>query len=87
MISDIRNFPLPTISETNNDIAEKIQSLVKDIQSVIPESTDIDYQKVLDLQWEIDYWVFKLYGLDESDITIISEDFLNHKPECFLSES
>lgn len=85
MISDVRNFPLPLISETNNDIAKNIQSLVEDIQSEVSAST-IDSQKIPDLQWQIDYWVFKLYGLDESDITIISDDFLSHKPDDFQLE-
>lgn len=82
MISDIRNFPLPTISEINEDTANKIQSLVEIIQSVISASA-IDLKKISDLQWQIDYWVFNLYGLDESDITTISEDFFSHRPENF----
>ena len=32
------------------------------------------------LQWRIDYWVFKLYGIEVADINIISEDFMETKP-------
>ena len=32
------------------------------------------------LQWQIDYWVFKLYGIEVADINIISEDFMETKP-------
>lgn len=32
------------------------------------------------LQWQIDYWVFKLYGIEVADINIISEDFMGTKP-------
>ncbi len=84
MISDIRKFPLPTISEKNKDIAEKIQLLVEEIQLVISTSV-IDNQKILDLQWQIDYWVFKLYGImSEDDINIIYPGFYDLKPDTFI---
>lgn len=86
MISDIRNFPLPIISETNDEIAKHIQLLVEKIQSEIVTST-IDPQKILDLQWEIDYWVFKLYGIvSESDINLIYPEFYSFKPKTFVME-
>jgi hypothetical protein len=84
MISDIRNFPLPTISEKNKDIAEKIKLLVEEIQLVISTSV-IDNQKIHDLQWQIDYWVFKLYGImSEDDINIIYPGFYDLKPDTFI---
>lgn len=84
MISDIRNFPLPIISEKNKDIAEKIKLLVEEIQLVISTSF-IDNQKILDLQWQIDYWVFKLYGImSEDDINIIYPGFYDLKPDTFI---
>lgn len=84
MISDIRNFPLPTISEKNKDIAEKIKLLVEEIQLVISTSV-IDNQKILDLQWQIDYWVFKLYGImSENDINIIYPGFYDLKSDTFI---
>lgn len=84
MISDIRNFPLPTISEKNKDIAEKIKLLVEEIQLVLSTSV-IDNQKIHDLQWQIDYWVFKLYGImSEDDINIIYPGFYDLKPDTFI---
>ena len=79
MISDIRKFPLPVISEENAEIIEKIHSLVVEIQKDIT-----DKEKIRDLEWQIDYWVFKLYGLGTSEIQVISETFFENKPTDFI---
>lgn len=86
LIADINNFPLPEYNNVSKVYFSKIEECYDKIFT--ETGNPISDQTILDnIEWEIDYWVFKLYGLDESDITIISEDFLNHKPECFLSES
>lgn len=82
MISDIRNFPLPVISDKNKKYADEIIRLVGIIQNEV-KNIDVDKAKVANLQWQIDYWVFKLYNLKEEDISIISENFFDNKPSEF----
>ena len=83
MISDIRKFPLPRISGDNLNIAEKIIRLVGKIQSKI-QTGDSKNDMIRGLQWQIDYWVFKLYNIGEKDILTIDESFFDRKPADFI---
>ncbi|MDO4949571.1 MAG: TaqI-like C-terminal specificity domain-containing protein [Bacteroidales bacterium] len=84
MISDIKNFPLPVVD--NSEYADKITSLVRNIQTYI-ENAEADKEKIPELEWQIDYWVFKLYGMKDADIKIIAEDFFDKKPSDFIITS
>ncbi|MBQ0046416.1 MAG: Eco57I restriction-modification methylase domain-containing protein [Prevotellaceae bacterium] len=79
MIADVRSFPLPVVNEDNREIAEKIEILFGDIQDEV-KKPEYDKDSIKSLQWQIDYWVFKLYGIEGADINIISEDFMETKP-------
>ena len=38
-------------------------------------------------EWEIDYWVFKLYGIvSEADINLVCPNFYAQKPASFVIE-
>lgn len=79
MIADVRSFPLPVINDGNREIAEKIEILFGDIQDAA-QKKESNEGSINSLQWQIDYWVFKLYGVEGTDINIISEDFMKKKP-------
>lgn len=79
MISDIRNFPLPIINDSNKDCAEQIIKLFDEIQMEIQKEQS-DTKAITKLQWQIDYYVFKLYGMDDTDVNIISEGFMDTAP-------
>lgn len=82
IISDIRNFPLPIITNENSDFAKKINSLVGNIQTEMKNEI-VNKEKINSLQWQIDYWVFKLYGIKKEDVNMVSENFFNDKPSDF----
>lgn len=79
MISDIRNFPLPIINDTNMDCAEQIKKIFDEIQIEI-QRAESDKEAISKLQWKINYYVFKLYGMDDTDVNIISEGFMDSTP-------
>ncbi len=67
MIVDMRTFPLPVITETNKDVADRIVQLVAEIQGE-------NAQKMLDMakMKEIDRLVLKLYGIvEEEDVKCV----------------
>lgn len=86
MIADIRRFPLPLITESKLQIANKIIDLVRTVQTEI-KNADVDKEDMDNLYWQIDYWTFRLYGLDDSDIAIITENFFDNRPVCFKPEN
>lgn len=79
MISDIRNYPLPIINDSNRDCAEQIIKLFDEIQIEI-QRAESDKEAISKLQWKINYYVFKLYGMDNTDVNIISEGFMDTAP-------
>lgn len=74
MISDIRKFPLPEITQENKEYAEKIENLVMEIQR---ENAKADGNHGQIALWEsmIDDLVCKLYVLSDDQISLINSDF------------
>lgn len=79
MIADVRSFPLPVVNDDNREIVETINTLFGNMQDAANNS-ESNKDSIKRLQWQIDYWVFKLYGIEGADINIISEDFMETKP-------
>lgn len=73
MISDLNNFPLPFITEKNKEISDKIQKLVKLVHEQKRYST-ININKT-EIESQIDDLVFKLYDLNDREISIINDTF------------
>lgn len=81
MIADVRSFPLPVISESNRDIADKICKLVDEIQ-VLQAQDNVSTEMIQKIDWEINYWVFTIYGIRErNDINSIANDFFKDMPK------
>ena len=81
MIADVRSFPLPVISESNRDIADKICKLVDEIQ-VLQAKDNVSTEMIQKIDWEINYWVFTIYGIRErNDINSIANDFFKDMPK------
>ena len=86
LIADVNNFPLPEYNEVSKVYYSKIEEcydkIFMEIGCPISDKTLIG-----NVEWEIDYWVFKLYGIEsESDINLISPGFFNFKPDSFIVE-
>lgn len=83
LINDMDNFPLPLYGDENKTYFDNIDDCYNQIfaSSGAPIS---DKEKIKDLEWQIDYWVFKLYGLGNSEIQVISENFFENKPADFI---
>lgn len=79
MIADIRNFPLPLITEENKVFADKIIRGFSSMQFEM-QNLNASTEVMKDLQWLIDYNVFKLYRLNDAEINIVSEGFFEKKP-------
>lgn len=72
MISDLREFPLPVISESNKEFAKKIIELVREIEKEMAEGM-ADDNRLTDMKREINRLVFNLYGLEDPEISVVSE--------------
>ncbi len=81
MISDVRSFPLPVISESNLDIAKKISYLVEEMQNLM-KLGNADAKTIHELEWKINYWVFMIYGIRETqDMDYMASDFSTNRPQ------
>ncbi len=83
LITDINNFPLPEIDDENNKYFSEIETCYDRIFAKDREP-DSDKMFVKENEWQIDYWVFKLYGItSEEDIDLVYPDFYKLKPADF----
>lgn len=80
LISDINNFPLPEINDVNHVFVDNISKCFDKLFVKVNVPTT-DRQTLMSLDWQIDYWVFKLYGMSETDVNIIAPGFMSSKPE------
>ncbi|WP_300222274.1 Eco57I restriction-modification methylase domain-containing protein [uncultured Helicobacter sp.] len=67
---NIRNLPIPKITQSNQSIADKIIALVEKILALKESDPKSDTQE---LEQEIDSLVYTLYSLTEEEIKIIEE--------------
>ena len=84
LITDINKFPLPEYNDTSKAYYSKIEECY---DKIFPEiGNPISDQTLLSsIEWEINYWVFKLYGImSEDDINLISPGFFDLKPDAFI---
>lgn len=84
LITDINKFPLPEYNDTSKVYYSKIEECY---DKIFPEiGNPISDQTLLSsFEWEINYWVFKLYGImSEDDINLISPGFFDLKPDAFI---
>ena len=84
LITDINNFPLPEYNDTSKVYYSKIEECY---DKIFPETGNpISDQTLLsNIEWEINYWVFKLYGImSEDDINLIYPGFYALKPDTFI---
>ena len=84
LITDINNFPLPEYNDTSKIYYSKIEECY---DKIFPETGNpISDQTLLsNIEWEINYWVFKLYGImSEDDINLIYPGFYALKPDTFI---
>lgn len=72
MISDIRSFPLPKITEGNIEYAQNIAKLVDEIHKRKVEP-DVDKAQITLLESRIDELVYKLYGLTDDQISLVND--------------
>lgn len=85
LIKDVNNFPLPDYN-VNKTYYSKIEECYDKI-FVEAGNPIADETLLKNIEWEIDYWVFKLYGIvSESDINLIYPEFYSFKPETFVME-
>lgn len=85
LITDVNNFPLPDYN-VNKTYYSKIEECYDKI-FVEAGNPIADETLLKNIEWEIDYWVFKLYGIvSESDINLIYPEFYSFKPETFVME-
>ena len=85
LITDVNNFPLPDYN-VNKTYYSKIEECYDKI-FVEAGNPIADETLLKNIEWEIDYWVFKLYGIvSESDINLIYPEFYIFKPETFVME-
>lgn len=70
MISDLRSFPIPIIDDKNSEYAKNIEHLVNEIvkENIKGDTNDTQIKRI---ESQIDYLVFRLYGLTEDDISLI----------------
>lgn len=68
LVQDIKDFPIPIINENDKSI---IENLVSTIQIV--KNTDVKAEIAKEEQ-EIDFFVYKLYGLTYDDVKIVDPD-------------
>ena len=84
LITDINNFPLPEYNDTSKVYYSKIEECY---DKIFPETGNpISDQTLLsNIEWEINYWVFKLYGImSEDDINLIYPGFYALKTDTFI---
>jgi hypothetical protein len=67
----IENLPLPPITQSNQPIVSKIESLVENILTLKKQNPQED---TTHLEKEIDHLVYNLYNLTEEEIRIIEKD-------------
>lgn len=85
LIKDVNNFPLPDYN-VNKTYYSKIEECYDKI-FVEAGNPIADETLLKNIEWEIDYWVFKLYGIvSESDINLIYPEFYSFKPKTFVME-
>ena len=85
LITDVNNFPLPDYN-VNKTYYSKIEECYDKI-FVEAGNPIADETLLKNIEWEIDYWVFKLYGIvSESDINLIYPEFYSFKPKTFVME-
>lgn len=65
LIQDIKDFPLPHINDNDK---KRLEALVNEIHRLKNENADSD---TLSLENEIDFIVYKLYGLDYNEVLLI----------------
>ena len=68
LVQDIKDFPLPTINDRTRD---KIEQLVSDILTSKSENVGAD---TLQNEREIDYIVYRLYGLTFNEVKIVDPE-------------
>ncbi len=84
LITDVNKFPLPEYNDVSKVYYSKIEECYDKI-FVEAGNPIADETLLKKIEWEIDYWVFKLYGIvSESDINLIYPNFYNLKPETFV---
>lgn len=84
LITDINNFPLPEYNDESKVCYSKIEEcydkIFTEIGNPISDQTLLTY-----IEWEINYWVFKLYGImSQDDINLIYPGFYDLKPDTFI---
>ncbi len=72
----IEQFPIPIYQKTDNTL--ELEKLVKDILNIMPSTNNYQTQKnvtsdISDYLNRIDSLVYKLYGLNEADIKLITK--------------
>lgn len=87
LIKDINNFPLPEHNDENKVCFSKIEQCYDRI--FISTGNPISDEKLIkELEWQIDYYVFKIYGIiSNCDINLIYPNFYAYKPESFSLEN
>lgn len=84
LIADINKFPLPEYNDRNKEYLYKIEKCYDRIFTKTGEPS-CDITTIKENEWQIDYWVFKLYGItSEDDINLICPKFYDFKPESFV---
>ncbi|MDI9355178.1 MAG: hypothetical protein QM532_03240 [Cyanobium sp. MAG06] len=64
----LANIPIPLITPSNQQIVNKIESLVQNILDQKAKDKDTNTK---DLEKEIDTLVYEMYGLTEEEVKII----------------
>lgn len=84
LITDINKFPLPENNEKNKAYFKNIEECYDEIFAE-KAAQNPNQEIIRDKEWEIDYWVFKLYGIgSETDINLVYPNFYALRPSSFV---